>query len=225
MQAVVEETKAEALKEVNQALNYLNPYGTSVPSSGSIQIVTTPSTIANASDAASKVAPSREALSSDQPVETTTDGEEGFDVTRIPHELDKRFEELDLEGAVRPTIITPASSWNKKSKKTLFSKETEKKLETRQLEKNKNKAFDLLDSLSKSGLLTLTETSLHVIIAATHCFERTLLSNLIEKNVNPITHVERTALTIASTIHQLPPSELIDPELQDRVAATSPQLF
>lgn len=130
-----------------------------------------------------------------------------------------------MEGAVRPTIITPAPIWNKKSKKTLFSKETEKKLEKHQLQKNKDKAFDLLDAMTKSGLLSLTETSLHVVVAATHCFERTLLSNLIEKNVNPIDHVERTALTIASTIYQLPPSELIDPELQNRVATTSPQLF
>ena len=34
----------------------------------------------------------------------------------------------------------------------------------------KNKAFDLLDALSKSGSISLDAVELHIVIASTHCF-------------------------------------------------------
>ena len=65
MQAVVEETRQEALKEVNQALDYLNPLGLASPGlSISSVSSSTGNLIAATSDAASNVAPSKEALSS-----------------------------------------------------------------------------------------------------------------------------------------------------------------
>jgi len=36
------------------------------------------------------------------------------DYTQVPIEMDRRFEEFDLDGALRPTIITPGSTWTKK---------------------------------------------------------------------------------------------------------------
>lgn len=36
--------------------------------------------------------------------------------------------------------------------------------------KARDKCFDLLDALTKSGALTVDHAALHVVIAATHCF-------------------------------------------------------
>ena len=41
----------------------------------------------------------------------------GIDYTLIPQQLDAKFEQLATDAALRPTIITPGSRWNKKSQK------------------------------------------------------------------------------------------------------------
>jgi hypothetical protein len=94
------------------------------------------------------------------------------DFTRFPSLLDRRYEELDSDCVLRPTIINPGSVWSKKS---YFMSEAETKL----LHNNdqvleKNAAFDLLDALSKSGALVMHSASLHLVIAATHCFDKSL---------------------------------------------------
>ena len=52
---------------------------------------------------------------------------------------------------------------------------------------------------------------LHVVIAATHCFDKTVLETVGQDNVNPIDKVERSTLIMASTVHQVPVSSLIQP--------------
>lgn len=64
----------------------------------------------------------------------------------------------------------------------------------------RNRTFDLLDALTKSGALTVDHAALHVVIAATHCFDKTLMNTVIQDNVNPIEKVERSSLIVASTI-------------------------
>jgi hypothetical protein len=39
------------------------------------------------------------------------------------------------------------------------------------------------------------------VIAATHCFDKSLVDTVIEGNVNPIAKVERSMLIVASVIH------------------------
>ena len=73
----------------------------------------------------------------------------------------------------------------------------------------KNKAFDLIDALSRSGSLALQQTSLHVVLAATHCFDVDLINTVVQDNVNPIARVETSELILASTIHGKPAKELI----------------
>jgi len=91
--------------------------------------------------------------------------------------------------------------------------------------KERNKAFDLLDALTKSGALSVDMASLHVVIAATHCFDKTLMNTLIQDNINPIEKVERSALIVASTIHDCEPQDLLAVDQVERVGTYSPMLI
>jgi hypothetical protein len=102
---------------------------------------------------------------------------------------------------VRPTKVLPGDVWRKKFQKALLAKASETSLGKDALRTEKNKAFDLLDALSKSGALALGNCQLHVVIVVTHCFDKTLMETVTRDNVNPIEKVERTQLIIASAVH------------------------
>jgi hypothetical protein len=129
------------------------------------------------------------------------DEEAAIDYTQVPAKIDAKFDKLDEEGAVRPTKVLLGEVWRKKFQKALLAKPTETSLGKDQLRTEKNKAFDLLDALSKSGALPLGNCQLHVLIVVTHCFDRTLMETVFRDNVNPIEKVERTQLIIASAVH------------------------
>ena len=93
------------------------------------------------------------------------------------------------------------------------------------ISKEQEKAFDLLDSLTRSGALELVEAELHVLIATTHCFSKTLIDTVVQDNVNPIEKVERSVLIISSTIHDTTPESMIKEEHIPRIKAASPGLF
>jgi len=142
----------------------------------------------------------------------------------VPKELDRRFEALDSD-AVRPTIITPAKDWQKASQKSLLAKPTSTTLGPEAQKQERAGAFDLLDALTKSGGLPLEHASLHVVLAATHCFDKTITETVVQDNINPISKVERSMLVMASTVHQCPAAELIQDAQLERLSAASPQLF
>jgi hypothetical protein len=147
------------------------------------------------------------------------------DYTKFPSLLDKRYEELDPDSALRPTIIRPGSVWSKKSFETLLSDPQTLSMHAKEQDTAKNEAFDLLDALSNSGALVMHSASLHVVIAATHCFDKSLMDTVVQGNVNPIERVERSALIMASTIHEMPVSQLISENQKSRVLTYSPQLL
>eukprot|EP00005_Dracoamoeba_jomungandri_P005971 CAMPEP_0174261322 /NCGR_PEP_ID=MMETSP0439-20130205/11360_1 /TAXON_ID=0 /ORGANISM="Stereomyxa ramosa, Strain Chinc5" /LENGTH=952 /DNA_ID=CAMNT_0015345777 /DNA_START=53 /DNA_END=2911 /DNA_ORIENTATION=+ len=153
------------------------------------------------------------------------DGEVEEDYTLLPTKLDQQFEALDEDSALRPTIIKPGTSWTKKSQKGLLSKPTTATLSEDQQKAEKNQAFDLLDGLTKAGCLAVDHASLHVVIAATHCFDKSLMDTVIVDNVNPIEKVERSNLIVATTIQNAPPAALIKDSELSRVQTYSPVLF
>ena len=69
--------------------------------------------------------------------------------------------------------------------------------------KEKKKTFDLIDALTKSGALVLEHSSLHVILGASHYFDKTLMDTVIEENVNPIDKIaEQSMLIAAASVHR-----------------------
>ena len=146
-------------------------------------------------------------------------------MTQIPVLLDQRYEQLDLDSALRPTIINPSNEWSRTSQKALLAAPSSETLGTSELESAKSAAFDLLDALSKSGGLSIDSASLHVVVAATHCFDKTLMSAVVEDNMNPIERMERSALIMATTLHRASVEQVVEPGHLQRIATYNPQLM
>ena len=125
----------------------------------------------------------------------------------------------------RPTIIKVEEAWTKTSLKSLLGPSTTETLDQDQQKVERNSAFDLLDALTRSGDLPIDHAELHVVLAATHCFEQTLINTVIQDNVNPIEKVERSTLIMASTIQNLPVRDLIEASQVQRVHTFSPKLL
>jgi hypothetical protein len=148
------------------------------------------------------------------------------DYTTIPTTLEAKYGELDVDGALRPTIINAdTNNWTKKSQKSLLASPVTNGVSVDEQGTERSRAFDLLDALTKSGDLSVEDAALHVVIAATHCFDKSLINTVIQDNVNPIEKVERSSLIVASTIHGATPAELILPSQVTRVATYSPMLI
>lgn len=148
------------------------------------------------------------------------------DWTKMPNLLTSNVTKYDNNACLRPTILSIGKKWNRKTKNGLLSKSIENSNFDIELQKTeRNKAMDLLDALSSSGALELDSCHVHVVMCATHCFDQTLLDVICRSNVNPIEVVERSALIMASTVHQLKPSELIEEEHKTRLELYSPSMF
>ncbi len=63
--------------------------------------------------------------------------------------------------------------------------------------------FDLLDALTRSGAEPLNHASLHVVLCATHGFAESLVDTVIQRNLNPVESLERSALVMAAVVHGL----------------------
>ena len=123
------------------------------------------------------------------------------DFTLLPNALNEKFEQLDKDGAVRPVILSLGKVWKKRSQKSLLTSATTASLNADDQKDERSAAFDLLDALSRSGGLTIDNTDLHVVLMSTHCFDKTLMNTIIEKNTNPIEKMEQSTLIMASVIH------------------------
>jgi hypothetical protein len=146
-------------------------------------------------------------------------------MTQIPATLDRKLEQLDTDSAVRPTIINTGPTWTMRSQKAILADPETRTLNENDQKTERTRAFDLLDCLSRSGALDIECAELHVIVAATHCFEKSVVDTVIQDNVNPIEKVERSALIVASTIHDVDVATLIKSDQLERVQTYSPNIF
>jgi len=127
--------------------------------------------------------------------------QEATNFTMIPKHLDHLFETHDREGAVRSTILKISDRWTRKRQEDLLSSLEMNHLREEDFKSEKNKAFDLLDALSRSGALPISCAELHVVVAVTHRFENDVMGTAIQDNINPIEKVEKSLLLLSSTIH------------------------
>lgn len=148
-----------------------------------------------------------------------------FDFTAIPQRLDRQFAALDIDSALRPTIIKAEKSWTRTRQPTLLSSASTSGLTKDQRKSEKNQAFDLIDALSRSGSLPFDDVSFHVVLAATHCFTKSVTDTVIIDNVNPIEKVERSILIVSQTVHKRSAAELVNESQLSRVQHASPILF
>ena len=141
--------------------------------------------------------------------------------------MDATFEKFDSDAALRPTIIKMKNIWSRKRQDGLLSKpKMDMSFVATKQRTAKTEAYDLLDALTRSGAMPiLTGASLHVVMATTHCFDKTLMDTLVQNNVNPIDKVERSQLIVASLIHGAKVRELVEDGAVDRLAAHCPKLL
>eukprot|EP01064_Diplonema_japonicum_P032089 TRINITY_DN595_c0_g3_i7.p1 TRINITY_DN595_c0_g3~~TRINITY_DN595_c0_g3_i7.p1 ORF type:complete len:971 (+),score=315.09 TRINITY_DN595_c0_g3_i7:34-2946(+) len=151
--------------------------------------------------------------------------EEKGDISKLPEKLEGRYKEFDEDNCLRPTIIKTGKQWKRKGQKALLSPAEEQVLDGEGQKEERNKAFDLLDSLTRSGALPVEEASLHVVVAATHCFDLTLMDTVVQRSVNPVEKVERSTLIAASVVHDAHPSSLIKDSHLHRLDTYSPKLM
>eukprot|EP00505_MAST-04D_sp_SCG-Rhode-Island_P001033 Stramenopile-MAST_4_protein_1033 len=157
----------------------------------------------------------------------TNDASVMDDFTLVPKLLDASYEKYDPEAPLRPTTIKVGNEWIRTSQRSLIQKKqkTTTPLRTAERKSEKDKAFDLLDALSRSGALAIDCAELHVIVAATHCFSKNVIDTVIQGNINPIEKVERSLLIVATTIREKSVRDLTNPSALPRLQNDSPMLF
>jgi hypothetical protein len=148
------------------------------------------------------------------------------DFTMMPKMLDAAIEEHDTDNALRSTIIKTSDTWTRSRQENLLTKIRSSTLRSSDIKSEKDKAFDLLDALSRSGSLPISCSELHVIISVTHCFEKDVMGTVIQDNINPIEKLEMSTLLIASTLHGVPAGQLVrDDSDRRRLTASFPKLL
>ncbi|KAJ3144159.1 hypothetical protein HDU89_008943 [Geranomyces variabilis] len=109
--------------------------------------------------------------------------------------------------AVRPAILCIQDRWTRSRAKSILHPPTITTLDIPAQRTERDAAFHLLDALSRSGELMLENVHLHVVCAATHAFDRTLVDTVIRGNVDPLSIVRETNLVIAGVVAGLSAEE------------------
>merc|ERR1712038_1011420 len=107
----------------------------------------------------------------------------------------------DDEPEIRSTTIKTNNRWSRNRQKNLLAKYVKASLDSTDIKSEKNKAFDLLDALSRSGSLPIGYSDLHVVLCVTHRFEKDMMDTIIQDNINPIERLELSTLLLGSTVH------------------------
>jgi hypothetical protein len=156
-----------------------------------------------------------------------SDGGRRGDFTMIPKELDAKLEKYDLDGSLRSVILRASDQWTLKKQDTLLSPAVSAAFDSSDIEEARKRSFDLLDAISRSGTLPIQSSELHVFVAVSHCFEKTIVETVIQDNVDPIERLEESMMLLASTVYGSSPEALLahNAGVLKRMKARIPELF
>ncbi|KAJ3167544.1 hypothetical protein HDU87_001493 [Geranomyces variabilis] len=129
----------------------------------------------------------------------TTSSDPHHDFVVLPKALTNALGTMP-HAAVRPAILCIQDRWTRSRAKSILHPPTTTTLDISAQRAERDAAFHLLDALSRSGELTLENVHLHVICAATHAFDRTLVDTVIRGNVDPLSVIRETNLVIAGAV-------------------------
>ena len=147
------------------------------------------------------------------------------DYTKLPALLNQEFDRLDIDNAIRPTKIKTCDVWTLSRQNGLLSDAVTTTMDEVSQHKSRNAAYDLLDALTRSGVLSVDCAQFHVIVAATHFFGKNLMDTIVKDSVNPIEKVERSHLIMASTISGKCVGDLIQDTELNRLKTFAPMLL
>eukprot|EP01033_Poteriospumella_lacustris_P015889 gene15890-11374_t len=153
-----------------------------------------------------------------------------FDVSQVPKLLDDAFDRLDLDHAVRPAIIHLGDVWRHRKARPLAQRShtgngleagPEETVDGAAQTTLRQTAFDLLEALTRSGGLPCEDAELHVVVAATHVFDESVLETVVRRDMNPIEAVERSEVIMASVVHGQAGHRLIEGSEASRMQAVT----
>jgi len=146
--------------------------------------------------------------------------------TEMPKLLDASIEKYDKDSSLRSTVIKTSDTWSRSRQSNLLTKAEKSTLRSSDVQSEKNKAFDLLDALSRSGSLPIAYSDLHVLLCVTHCFEKDVMGTIVQDNINPIERLELSTLLLGATVYGTSPTALIAQDKEkERLASNFPLLL
>ena len=73
--------------------------------------------------------------------------------------------------------------------------------------------------------MVIDNTDLHVVLMSTHCFDKTLMNTIVQKNTNPIEKMEQSTLIMASVVHGRSAGDLVNESQHERLLNQAAMLF
>ena len=119
---------------------------------------------------------------------------------KIPEILDETFK----DGNDHAVLVNLSKIWEKRTTEFFIEDEvSEKSLLECDQEDERNSCFDLLDALTKSGTISISDATLQILIINNHAFDKNLIKTVIEDNLNPIESIKKSLFTLAKVLHNV----------------------
>ena len=142
--------------------------------------------------------------------------------TQFPVSLDRACEDLGTDAAsLCSTKIEVGPTWKRSSCANILAEPVVTDMGEPEQRAATNEAFDVLDALSRTGVLSFDDAKLHILMIATHNFQASLVDTVVVENVDPIARIEQSMLLVAKIVHTQCPdaAQLLKPEHRPRLQA------